>query len=549
MEERKLTGYPSIDRPWDRRGTKFRIPDCSFYDFFIHRSRINASRILSRCQKNVLSLPTLCKESLRYAKGLYSLGIRKGDIVPICLPPCNEGIVLFFALNRIGAVSTFLSASLGKEELFQYCQRYSAKIMISSNNEALSPQITILISGQNGEKNLSELAALGDSEITVFGDLSSEDNALICYTSGSTGQPKSIVLTNKNIMASMLGLKKTTHMQYGPQGYCLQVVPFNYPYGFIISVLFPMYVGKTVALTPNLQLNDVAKWIVLYRPKYIQAIPAFYKELMRQWNNAKSNLSFLKYEVCGGDTLDIETKKQISEFNKLHKCKAKICDGSGNGEGCGCLTTSVVLGSSNWESVGKPIKGLNAKVISPESGKELSYNETGLLCYSGPMIMKEYWGEPEETQKALAKDELGAIWFHTDTYAHIDEKGWLYLDGRDRRFFISFDVAGSPYKVYCDYVQSIIKCDSIVSDCAVVKREDKQRSFVPVAFVVLKPGHTELDLERIRKSCTGRLDNYSIPEDWHVLDALPLTTAGKINYTALEEMAKNAESLLQSAPP
>ncbi len=538
LQKKKLTGYPSIDKPWDRKGTNLSIPDCSFYEFFMKRSRINASRILSRCREDALSLSSLRIESYRYAKGFYSLGIRKGDIVPICLPPCNEGIVLFFALNRIGAVTTFLSTSLDEEELFRYCQKYSAKILISSNYNAFSPQITILVSNQKVVKPLSELATLGDSENTVFGDLSSEDNAFICYTSGSTGKPKSIVLTNKNIMASMSGLKKTTHMQYGPQGYCLQVVPFNYPYGFIISVLFPMYVGKTVALTPNLQLNDVAKWVALYRPKYIQAIPAFYKELMHQWEETKSNLSFLRYEVCGGDTLDIETKKQISAFNKSNKSKAKICDGSGNGEGCGCLTTSVVLGSSNWESVGKPIKGLNAKVINPESGRELPYNETGLLCYSGPMIMKEYWGEPEETQRALYYDEKGTIWFRTDTYAHIDENGWLYLDGRDRRFFITFDEAGSPYKVYCDYVQSIIRSDPVVVDCAVVKRTDKQRSFVPVAFVVLKPDYSESDVNNIRQSCVGKLDKYSIPTDWRFLDALPLTTAGKVDYRELEEMAK-----------
>ena len=539
-ENKPLTGYPSIDKPWDRKGTRLHIPDTSFYDFFIKRSRINASQVLSRCRDDVLSMSRLREESYRYAKGFYRIGIRKGDIVPICLPPCNEGILLFFALNRIGAVSSFLSTSFEKEELLAYRSKYNAKILILLDSHDSSSQDPIVLSNNQGVMTLPELAVLGDNENVVFGKISCDDGAFICYTSGSTGHPKSIVLSNKNIMTSLLGLKKTTHMQFGPQGNCLQVVPFNYPYGFIISVLFPMYVGKTVALTPNLQLNDVTEWVDMYRPKYIQAIPAFYKELMRQWGDVQKDLSFLKYEVCGGDTLDIETKKQISTFNKTHNCKAKICDGSGNGEGCGCLTTSVVLGSSNWESVGKPIKGLNARVISPESGKELSYNESGLLCYSGPMIMKEYWGEPEETKKALIADEAGIVWFHTDTYAHIDEKGWLYLDGRDRRFFITFDEAGSPYKVYCDYVQATIKSNPAVDDCAVVKKKDSSRSFVPVAYVVLKPGCSELDMKSIELSCIGKLDNCSIPTAWHSLDTLPLTTAGKVNYRTLEELAEKS---------
>lgn len=538
-EEKKLTGYPSIDKPWDRKGTRLRIPDTSFYDFFLKKSRINASKILSRCRDNILDMPMLRNESYRYAKAFYSIGIRKGDIVPICLPPCNEGIVLFFALNRIGAVSTFLSTSLEKAELLQYQARYNAKVLILGERHDSSLRISVVLPNKPNVKTLHDLVSLGDNEKTVFEKMSSEDSAFICYTSGSTGHPKAIVLSNKNIMASMLGLKKTTHMQFGPQGNCLQVVPFNYPYGFIISVLFPMYVGKTVALTPNLQLDDVTDWVEMYRPKYIQAIPAFYKELMRQWNDSEKDLSFLKYEVCGGDTLDIETKKQISAFNKSHNCKAQICDGSGNGEGCGCLTTSVVLGKSNWESVGKPIKGLNVKFISPESGKELTYNESGLLCYSGPMIMKEYWGEIEETKKALIVDEVGTTWFRTDTYAHIDDKGWLYLDGRDRRFFITFDESGSPYKVYCDYVQTILKSNPAVDDCAVVKKKDSARSFVPVAFVVIKPECSKSDKDSVKQSCIGKLDKCSIPTEWYLLDSLPLTTAGKVDYQALEEMAED----------
>ena len=310
-----LTGYPSIDKPWDRKGTKLHIPDCSFYDFFIKRSRINASQFLSRCRDDVLSFSRLRNESFRYAKGFYKLGIRKGDIVPICLPPCNEGIVLFFALNRIGAISSFLSTSLVKEDLLGYQTRYHAKMLILLDDQDSSSKNPIILSNNQGVNTLPELAALGENGNIVFEKISNEDSAFICYTSGSTGHPKSIVLSNKNIMASLMGLKKTTHMQFGPQGNCLQVVPFNYPYGFIISVLFPMYVGKTVALTPNLQLDDVTKWVDMYRPKYIQAIPAFYKELIRQWGEVEKDLSFLKYEVCGGDTLDIGTKKQISEFN------------------------------------------------------------------------------------------------------------------------------------------------------------------------------------------------------------------------------------------
>ena len=537
-----MTGYPSIDKPWDKCVTNLSLPNYNFYQFFMKRSKINASNILAVCSEDVLTMDQLKKESLQYANAFYTLGIRKGDIIPLCLPPCNLGIVLFFALNRLGAISTFLNEAAGEEELHFYQKKYHSKVIVSECDgigdsiEALVK--VIVINGENSTSKM-ELAAfqeLGHEVDAMLDNGKKKDEAFICYTSGSTGEPKAIVLTNENIMASMLSLKKTTHMQFGPQGNCMQVVPFNYPYGFLISTLFPRYVGKTAALTPHLKLDEVCKWIRKYRPRYIQAIPSFYKEMMRQMKDTEENLSYLRYEVSGGDTLDLETKKQLSEFNRNHRCKAKICDGSGNGEGCGCLTTSVVLGQSNWQSVGKPIKGLNVKIVDADTQKELSYDQTGLLCFSGAMIMKEYYGDPETTKKVL-RNEGGTVWFHTDTYGHIDKNGWLYLDGRDRRFFITFDEQGSPYKVYCDYVQSVLK-EVLRTECVVVKKQDDSRGFVPVAFILRNGERNVFDLNVFRGMCGDKLNKCAIPVAWYGIDAIPLTEAGKVDYRTLEKMAE-----------
>ncbi len=487
---------------------------------------------MSICNEDILTFERLQKDVSHLSKAFISIGIEKGDIIPICLPPCNEGIILFFAINSIGAVSTFINAAISKGELMSYQEKYKSKIMILKDN---SETIKIVRHEENEEIEYSAFFALGQKNEKLPQKVFSKDEAFICYTSGTTGEPKAIVLTNENLMSSMLALRKTTHMQLGPKGKCLQVVPFNYPYGFIISTLFPMYVGKTAALTPNIKLDDVVKWIKKYRPKYIQAIPAFYREMMRQLEGEKLNLSFLKYEVSGGDTLDIETKAELKKFNKQHKCNAKICDGSGNGEGCGCLTTSVVLGKSNWKSVGKPIKGLNVKVIDPDTRKELGYNQTGVLCFSGKMIMKGYFGDSESTRKVLIP-ENGEIWFHTDTYAHIEKKGWVCLDGRDRRFFITFDDEGSPYKVYCDYIQSVINSVPLVNESAVVKKKDGTRGYVPVAFVRLIKDAKFGGLDEIRRVCRDKLDRYAVPVEWHIVSALPLTAAGKVDYLALEKM-------------
>lgn len=100
--------------------------------------------------------------------------------------------------------------------------------------------------------------------------------------------------------------------------------------------------------------------------------------------------------------------------------------------------------------------------------------------------MMEYYNDREATGKAFHTDKVGRKWFYTDTFMHMDDQGWMFMDGRERRFFITFDEMGSPYKVYCDYVQKVLaEALPEIRDCAVVPREDKTRSFVPVAFVCL----------------------------------------------------------------
>ncbi len=568
------TGFPSIDRPWDKSKKEIEVPDTSIYECLLQRSSFNACNQLSRCHEDVLTMDKLKKETEEYAKSFKAIGIKKGDIVPICMQPNNEGIVAFFALNRIGAVPTFLNATANINEIESYIRKFNSNVLITSskfveNTDEIIKDCNlnkaIVISPRDSFKEGMQVSELTSEYIDLFDkkfeendkkislntfknigkdytgkideEVKAKDVAFISFTSGSTGEPKAIVLTNENIIAEMLSLKKTTHMNIGPKGNSLQVVPFNYPYGFLISTLFPMFVGKTAALTPMITLKTVVTYLEMYLPPYIQAIPSFYSSLQLNESAKDLNLSFLKYPVSGGDTLDITSKNQNNEFYKKHGSRARIKDGSGNGEGCGCLTTSVVLGKENQYSVGKPIAGLNVKIVDPETDVELEFGKVGRFCFSGKNVMLEYYNDPEKTNEVKKTDKNGVEWFYTDTYAHMDSKGWLYIDGRDRRFFITYDQEGSPYKVYCDYVQSILKECSEVFDCAVVKKPDDVRSYIAKAFIVLKENveYTKELEEKIKLICGSQLQSCAIPEEYEVVAELPLTRAEKIDYTLLEK--------------
>lgn len=533
-------------------------PNQNLYQFVVRRPRFNACNIVCRCHDKELSFQQLQMEAESYAKAFAGIGVKKGDIVPICTEPSIEAVIAFFALNRLGAVSTFLNSTAGMDEIANYVNLYGSKLLLVSaqcaqrlDKDELQKhccmQDMYILSSESAE-NSRDISLFSEqlanyADIPVELDVCGKDApAHISYTSGTTGLPKAILLSNENIMAEMISLLKVTKMQLGPKGNLLQVVPFNYPYGFIISVLLPVVAGKTAALSPKLTLKNIGEYLKMYKPRYINGIPSFYKAMIADSTICDMDLSFISFPVTGGDTLDNKMEYEINSFLHSHGSKGKISNGCGNGEGSGSLLNPAsVLHKYVTGSCGRPIPGLSVKLIDSETGKPVPVGHSGRFCFSGANVMMEYYHDAEATEQAFYYDEDGRKWFYTDTFMHMDEKNWMFMDGRERRFFITFDEMGSPYKVYCDYVQKVI-AESIpeITDCAVVQRADETRSYVPVAFVCLRnqeKWNDQFALD-LRKQCQQKLQNCAVPVEFIPSKELPLTVAGKIDYRALEREAQ-----------
>lgn len=574
---KKFTGYASIDRPWEKGFTKIfanpKIPDMSFNEFFARRSEFHSCDDAMLCHERVISKKELEQKVNEYATAFVSMGVKKGDIVPICLPPFAESVIMFRALNTIGAVATNLHSTSSIESIKNYLNKFNSNLIITTNQNAkllnedqtrkkdlktiyvpfedafktdkkLSNETKEYIEKHDCEmENNANLISLQSFEergkhntITNWPKMASSDPAIILFTSGTSGEQKPIVLTNKNLIAEMIYLKNTTHMQLGPKGVALQTVSFGYPYGFVISTLFAMYVGKTVGLTPMLNQYNTDFYINMYKPMYIQAMPLFYSNLMAQ----NVDLSSVKYAVTGGSKMTDAVKRDFNKYAKEHGSTAKIRDGIGAGEVVACATTSVG-GKYVLESVGRPLIGTNVKIVSEETGEEVKYGETGILCFSGENVMQEYFDLEKETMEAKKTDSNGRPWIYTDTYAKMDEKGYIYVLGRKARCFITYDSEGSSYKVYCDQVQSVIGQFEGIKDCVVVQCE-MDRNVVPVAYIILE--NPNLDIEQYKNKiieyCNNSgLDKCAVPVRYEFVENFPIHESGKPNYAELEERAAN----------
>lgn len=258
------------------------------------------------------------------------------------------------------------------------------------------------------------------------------------------------------------------------------------------------------------------------------------------------NLSSVRFFISGGDFLTSSHAETGKKFFAEHGATVDVGNGSGNAETVSSGTSPLGV-KSKPETVGIILVGSSAIVIDPETMKEKTYGEEGMLCIAGKHVFKEYYKEPRMTtdSKFIYK---GKEYFKTGALGFLDEDGYFTMTGRASRFYIR----SSLDKVYLDHVQNVICRFDGVYDCAVVQVPDEEQLYVNYAFVVLKEGWPENDktrdtiLELCRKpvmlldGTQDQLKDFEIPEKIVFVNELPRRTGTeKINYNILEKMAKD----------
>ena len=568
------TGYPSIDRPQDIGHTFLQkkpvIPNVSVY---------NAVRLLSSFYKestaiNCLDLDVNYKEmiddSVSISMALKELGVKKGDIISVCMPNFYQAVAVFLACNRIGAVTTFLNNGASQNEINEYLNLFSSPVFINfdksiEENESIKSKTGVKYIVTLNKKDINNRLLNRNYKITAnesildFNSLSdiakyqkrniefmsSKNDSLILFTSGSTGKPKSVVLTNENILAAGTYLKNSSGATSLNGDKTLVCVPFTYPYGFATSTLMTLLTGKTAILAPNIS-NETISYYLKKEPNIIFGSPALLELIMKNVSK-EQDLSFVNTFVSGGDFLSVQQNQRGVDFFKEHGSNnIVIGNGSGNAETVSCGTNPIGL-KVKPETAGKILVGTSAMIVDPDTLEEKKYGEEGLLLVSGKHVFKEYFNDPKLTNQAKIVID-NKTYFKTGTLGSIDSEGYFHLSGRESRFYI----ISTLNKVYCDHVQTLLSALDCVENCAVVKVPDDDMLYTSKAYIVLKPGYTPDNdtLEYIKDLCkkpiTVRNDDieqlkwYEIPTYFEFVSELPRKKGtDKIDYSLLEEKAKN----------
>ena len=570
----KFTGYPSIDNIHNKDYGFFDrnpiIPDMSIYNTINMLSTFYRKEEAIDCLDLNVNYDEMINDTVLLSKTFKELGIKNGDIISVSMPNFYQGVIVYLAANRIGAVTTFINSMSSIEEVLGYLNEFESSLFINfdkdseynkkiKDNSKVRNIITLnrdevntknygnIISGANGYRDDLSFSDIGSIakyyKKPVYTLYDGKEDSLILFTSGSTGNPKSVVLTNQNILASGIYMKNTGRIKAKVGERCLVCVPFSYPYGFATSTIMSLICGRVAVLAPTLSKDNI-RYYLSKNPNYVFGSPALL-ELIKRNVKDSDDLSSIHTFVSGGDFLTTNQNKAGVEFFKKHGAETIICNGSGNAETVG--TNTMAVGSINKpETVGRVLVGTKAIVVNPDTLEEVKYGEEGMLCISGKHVFKGYY-KNEDMSRETKFVYKGIEYYKTGNMGILDTDGYFTLTGRSSRYYIRSDLN----KVYLEHIQNVISLIDVVDSCCVVPKPDKDLLFTNKAYVVLNDGVLpskevsnyimNMCYKPLYNNVTGEmvlLKPFEVPESITFLDMLPRTKADKVDYTLLENMAK-----------
>ncbi|HLZ80922.1 MAG TPA: long-chain fatty acid--CoA ligase [Ktedonobacteraceae bacterium] len=479
----------------------------------------------------------LAGEAAQLGAGLQALGIEKGDRVIVMMLNCPEVIISYQAIARAGGVIIPVMPLLKGPEVRYIAENSAAKAIITSPillpllRSALAGIPTmqhIICTGNAGvgddeqETSMpsihaySDVAARGAEAagdfLTPTHDVSPGDIAVILYTSGTTGKPKGVVLTHRNLISNALA-GRGEELETRDEETHLAVLPLAHAYGIIAANVFFLR-GLTIVVHPRFDTTAVLSAIERHHIVGFAGVPAMFVALLYTPDAEKYDTSSLQRCVSGSAPLPVAI---LEGFEQKFGCRIN--------EGYGLSEASAALSGHDMDlprkpgSVGKALPGVELLIVD-ENDQPVPVGEVGEVIARGPNIMQGYYNMPEETQAALRNG-----WLHTGDMGRFDEDGYLYIVERKKDLIIR-----GGFNVYPRDVEEVLNRHPAVVEAAVVGVPSERMGEEVKAFVVTR---SPIDAETLMVYCREALANYKTPSQIEFVSALPRNAVGKIDKKEL----------------
>jgi fatty-acyl-CoA synthase len=495
--------------------------------------------VASRHQYERLTWAELSDEADSVARGLWSLGIRRGDRVGLWSTNCIEWIVMHMACARAGAALVNVNPAYRSHELQFTLVRSRMKALFLWHRDKRADYEEILGRARHG-LNLElehtiyfdspEWQALRYTPGELPAHVAVDDIANIQYTSGTTGLPKGVMLTHHNIVNNGQFLAHGFH--YTEEDRIVVPVPLFHCYGCVIGTMSALNSGAAIIL-PNWTFDARATLKAVHdeRATSVYGVPAMYVAEMALPDFAQYDLTSLRTGMMSGAPCPVELMKRV--LGEMHCGELVIAYGQTETSPVVTMSDAADSIEIRVNTVGRAMPQTEIQIVSTATGETLPAGEQGEVCVRGYALMKGYDGDAEGTAQVIRKDG----WLLTGDLGIMREDGCIHLTGRSRDVIIR-----GGENIYPREVEEFLYTHPKVDEAQVVGIPNARLGEIVAAWVRLKPG-VEATEEEIRAFCQGQIAYYKVPEHVRFVDDFPATLSGKIQKYKIREFEIEARGL------
>ncbi|MFJ8199931.1 4-coumarate--CoA ligase family protein [Streptomyces sp. NPDC096152] len=482
----------------------------------------------------------------RIAAALAEAGVRKGDVLALHSPNTVSFPVAFYAATRAGASVTTVHPLATPEEFAKQLRDAKARWIVSVSPLLAAARRAAELAGgieeifvcdsAPGHRSLIDMLASAAPEPSVAVD-PARDVAALPYSSGTTGVPKGVMLTHRQIATNLAQLEPL--ITAGPGDRILAVLPFFHIYGLTALMNAPLRKGATVVVLPRFELETFLAAVQDHRITGLYVAPPIVLALAKHPAVARYDLSSLRHIISAAAPLDAQLAAACSQRLGLPPV--------GQAYGMTELSpgTHVVPQDALHEAppgtVGKLIAGTEMRIVSlTDPGKDLGTGEAGEILIRGPQVMKGYLGRPDATAAMIDPDG----WLHTGDVGYTDRDGWLFVVDRVKELikYKGFQVAPAE-------LEALLLTHPGIADAAVIGVYDDDGNEVPHAYVVRQPTATGLSAGEVMMHVAERVAPYKRVRNVTFLDAVPRAASGKILRRELRDLREQQQRRAEEHRP
>ena len=493
----------------------------------------------------------LRQQALRMANALGALGVQKGERVGLHLPNCPQYVIAYLATLSLGAIAVNLNAMYTADELKPMIENTGMTTLFTFDlvlpairtvcQEVDIPRIVVTrvtdyIKGmgvstpedlelEEGWHHFSTLMDNCSDTRVPRAQIAPDDPALIQFTGGTTGIPKGAVLTHANIVAATfqcsLWGNPTMTLIPPERRSVLAVLPYFHVYGNIVAMNWAMANCATQILVPRFDLNELMGLLANFNEiTFFPTVPTLITALINHPKATELNLAKkLGLLNSGAAPMPVELIQQVRDMGIF------FSEGYGLSESTSLGISNPVLGLKKVGSIGVPFPDNDVRLVDIDKGVEdVPQGEPGEIIMKGPLIMKEYWNNPEETANQLRDG-----WLYTGDIATEDEDGYIFIVDRKKDMIIA-----GGFNIYPREIDEVLYQHPKVMDAVAVGIPHEYRGETIKAYIVLKPGETATE-DEIMDFCKQKLAAYKTPKSVEFRDSLPKSIIGKVLRKILRE--------------